>query len=63
MARLWKRWRDREEGALASREINATGTNAIMRRIHEWMPAILPHSQYGDRLDPENRDTDTLLAT
>ena len=35
--------------------------NALMKGIHDRMPAILPREAWGEWLDPKHRDVDRLV--
>jgi putative SOS response-associated peptidase YedK len=39
-----------------------TDANALVRRVHDRMPVILAREDDATWLDPDNRDTDGLLA-
>jgi putative SOS response-associated peptidase YedK len=54
-AGLWESWTG-PEGELRSFTIITTEPNALMARIHERMPAIIPRAQYARWLDPALRD-------
>lgn len=54
-AGLWESWSG-PEGELRSFTIVTTAPNALMTRIHERMPVIIPREQYARWLDPELQD-------
>jgi putative SOS response-associated peptidase YedK len=53
-AGLWESWAG-PEGELRSFTIVTIEPNILMARIHERMPAIVPHAQYARWLDPALR--------
>lgn len=62
-AGLWEVWRRRRSDSvdgLRSTAIVTTDANAVMARIHERMPVILPASAWEEWLDPDHDDTDVL---
>jgi putative SOS response-associated peptidase YedK len=62
MAGLWERWRDEGGEALESCTIIVTDANDFVRPIHDRMPVIVPPEQYADWLDPDHKDSGSLLA-
>ncbi len=54
-AGLWESWTG-PGGELRSFTIITTEPNALMKRIHDRMPAIVPRAQYARWLDPALRD-------
>lgn len=54
-AGLWEHWTG-PEGELRSFTIITTEPNALMARIYERMPAIIPRAQYARWLDPALQD-------
>lgn len=54
-AGLWESWTG-PEGEVRSFAIITTEPNALMARIHERMPAIIPRAQYTCWLDPALQD-------
>ncbi|MEK7438455.1 MAG: SOS response-associated peptidase [Pseudomonadota bacterium] len=54
-AGLWESWTG-PAGELRSFTIVTTAPNALMARIHERMPVIIPRAQYARWLDPEVQD-------
>ncbi len=54
-AGLWESWTG-PEGELRSFTIITTEPNALMARIHDRMPAIIPRAQYARWLDPALQD-------
>jgi len=64
-AGLWETWTG-PEGELRSFTIVTTGSNALMARIHERMPVIVPRAQYARWLDPalqEPAQIQTMIAS
>jgi putative SOS response-associated peptidase YedK len=61
MAGLWERW---EHGgkAIESCTIIVTSANARLSSIHDRMPCIISHDDYGLWLDPEFEGRDKLLG-
>jgi len=61
-AGLWEVWRgpDRDQEPLRSCTIITTTPNAVMAKIHDRMPVILPASAWDEWLDRDNDDLDTL---
>jgi putative SOS response-associated peptidase YedK len=59
LAGLWERW---EKGGepVESCTILTTDANELMRPIHERMPVIIPHDEYGLWLDPRCQETGQL---
>lgn len=66
IAGLWERWRDPTLGADAPRvrscAMVTTTANALMAPIHDRMPAVLAERAWDRWLDPDEADTDALLA-
>jgi len=62
MAGLWERWHGSEGDTIESCTILVTDANALLREIHDRMPAILGREDYAAWLDPGNKDADGLLA-
>ncbi len=62
MAGLWERWRAENGEAIESCTIIVTDANDLVRGIHDRMPVILPRDDYQAWLDPDNGDTEGLLA-
>ena len=54
-AGLWESWMG-PEGEVRSFTVITTEPNALMARIHDRMPVIVPRTQYARWLDPELRD-------
>ena len=54
-AGLWESWAG-PEGEVRTFSIITTEPNALMARIHDRMPVILPRAQYARWLDPALRD-------
>jgi putative SOS response-associated peptidase YedK len=64
-AGLWENWSGPED-ELRSFTIITTEPNALMARIHERMPAIIPRAQYARWLDPLLQDPaqiQTMIAS
>ena len=64
-AGLWESWAG-PEGELRTFTIITTAPNALMARIHDRMPAIIPLAQYARWLDPALRDPaeiQTMIAS
>lgn len=60
-AGLWEHWEDRDAGhVLESCAILTTDANALVRRLHDRMPVILPPDAWSAWLDPRNEDTAAL---
>ena len=51
-----------EEEEIESCTIIVTDANDLVRDIHDRMPVILSPKDYADWLDPDNTNTDGLLA-
>jgi putative SOS response-associated peptidase YedK len=62
MAGLWERWQRGDEAAIESCTIVVTDANAVIRPIHDRMPAVLSPEGFTAWLDPDNRDTAALAA-
>jgi putative SOS response-associated peptidase YedK len=60
MAGLWERWRSPDGSQLDSCTIITTEPNELLAPIHDRMPVILAHDRFGEWLDPENKDTESL---
>ena len=61
MAGLWERWRSPQGELVESGTIITVAPNAMMRGIHDRMPAILPPEVYAEWLDPRVRDAERLV--
>ncbi len=64
-AGLWESWRGEEDDPLLSCTIITTEPNALMEKIHNRMPVILPPESYDRWLSPEDRsagELNTLLG-
>lgn len=61
MAGLWDCW-DHDGRAIESCTIIVTSANAKLAGIHDRMPCIVPHDEYGLWLDPEFQGRDKLLS-
>jgi putative SOS response-associated peptidase YedK len=62
MAGLWERWKGRAGEALESCTIVVTDANELVRDIHDRMPVILARNDFEGWLDPDNKDTTSLLT-
>jgi putative SOS response-associated peptidase YedK len=66
MAGLWERWQDptrsTEQPALESCTIIVTEANALVAKLHDRMPVILPDEAHAAWLDPNLDDPDALRA-
>lgn len=61
MAGLWERWKSPLGEIVESGTIITVAPNALMKGIHNRMPAILPPEAYAEWLDPKVRDADRLV--
>jgi len=61
-AGLWDRWQPAEGAPVESVTIVTTEPNALVGRIHDRMPVILPGTEYGLWLDPAVKDVERLQA-
>ena len=59
---LQERWPDADGAALQSCSVSVTEANPLVRWVHNRMPVILAREDDANWLDPDNRDTDGLLA-
>jgi putative SOS response-associated peptidase YedK len=62
MAGLWERWHGQGGETIESCTIIVTDANELVRGIHERMPVILDPQDYAVWLDPDQKDSDRLLA-
>lgn len=62
MAAVWERARLPAGEEIRSCSIITTEPNELMQPIHDRMPAILPREAWQRWLDPDNSDTDSLVA-
>lgn len=62
LAGLWDRWTGRDGRALVSVAIVTTPANALVARLHDRMPAILPPASWETWLDPATDDPAPLQA-
>ena len=61
-AGLWERWKNPDgEEEILSFTIITTRANELMEPIHHRMPVILHKENEDTWLDPEFKDTDTLV--
>jgi putative SOS response-associated peptidase YedK len=61
-AGLWDRWQPAEGAPVETVTIVTTEPNALVGRIHDRMPVILPGAEYGLWLDPAVQDVERLHA-
>ena len=61
-AGLWDRWQPAEGELLETCTIVTTAPNALVGRIHDRMPAIVPQAEYALWLDPTVRDVNRLQS-
>jgi putative SOS response-associated peptidase YedK len=61
MAGLWDRWKSPMGDVVESGTIITVPPNALMKGIHNRMPAILPREAWAEWLDPKNRDVERLV--
>jgi len=61
MAGLWERWKSPMGEVVESGTIITVNPNALMKGIHNRMPAILPPEAYAGWLDPKVRDVERLM--
>lgn len=61
-AGLWDRWQPTEGAPVETVTIVTTEPNALVGRIHDRMPVILPSMEYGLWLDPAVQDIERLHA-
>jgi putative SOS response-associated peptidase YedK len=61
LAGLWDEWHDKEGGLILSCCLITTRPNALARRIHDRMPALLRDEEVEAWLNPNENDTDALL--
>lgn len=60
LAGLWESWTSPEGEKVESCTICTLGANAMMARLHDRMPVILPHAMVATWLDPAIKDVDKL---
>jgi len=60
-AGLYEHWKG-PDGVVGSCTVITTAANALMRPLHDRMPAILEVGDYAHWLDPDNPDPDALVA-
>jgi putative SOS response-associated peptidase YedK len=61
-AGLWERWKNPQGKTVESCAIITTGANELMQPVHDRMPAIIGHKDYGYWLDGSVCDPDTLAS-
>lgn len=61
-AGLWERWSPDGEEALETFTILTTSPNAVVGRLHDRMPVVLPRDAFGPWLDPDLRDPAALRS-
>jgi len=61
-AGLWESWNSPDGSTILSCTIITTGPNALMQKIHNRMPVILPASSYDRWLEPAEVDPSRLEA-
>jgi len=59
-AGLWEHWQDENGNELKTATILTTEANAMLAKLHDRMPVILPCEHYAAWLDPENQDAKPL---
>jgi putative SOS response-associated peptidase YedK len=62
-AGLYEVWRDRSDPDaewMRTCALITTDANEKLAPIHDRMPVVLPEDAWGEWLDPENRDTESL---
>ncbi len=59
-AGLWENWQAPDGSEVKSCTIITTEPNALVSKLHNRMPVILPREAYADWLDPEERKPETL---
>jgi putative SOS response-associated peptidase YedK len=62
MAGLWETWRDGDGKTIESCTIIVTEANAVIRPVHDRMPAILATEDFTAWLDPKNGDNESLTG-
>jgi putative SOS response-associated peptidase YedK len=60
-AGLWETWKSPEEELIKSCTIITTGPNALVRKIHDRMPVILPAKAYDLWLSPDELPAEKAL--
>lgn len=60
-AGLWEHWEGPDGQALNSCTILTTDANAVVAKVHDRMPVILPVEAYDDWLDPRPTDAAKLV--
>ncbi len=59
-AGLWERWESPAVGTIESCTILTTEPNELVRPLHDRMPVIVGHADYGLWLDPAVREVEAL---
>jgi len=59
-AGLWERWAPPGADPVETFTILTTTPNAVVARLHDRMPVILPREAFAPWLDPDLRDVDAL---
>jgi putative SOS response-associated peptidase YedK len=62
LAGLYERWLTPQGEPLDTCTILTTDANALLRRLHDRMPVIVPREAFEQWLDPTTSDAETLLA-
>lgn len=60
-AGLWETWKSPEEEVIKSCTIITTGPNALVKKIHDRMPVILPAKAYDLWLSPDELSAEKVL--
>ena len=62
LAGIWDYWKPKAGGeGVYSFSLITTEANAVLAKVHDRMPVIVPPDQYGEWLDPNNQDTAKLV--
>ncbi len=61
-AGLWETWKSPEEEVIKSCTIITTGPNALVKKIHDRMPVILPAQAYDLWLSPDELPAEKALS-
>jgi putative SOS response-associated peptidase YedK len=57
---LWERWHGEQGEVIESCALLTTDANAMVRTVHNRMPAILQPGEYDEWLDPEQQDPEKV---